>query len=465
MKAKLINLLLMLVASVGTMYAESGTCGANLTWSLNTEDSTLTIEGSGDMFISGMSAPWKANASYVKSAILPDGLTSIGKYAFYECENLQSISIPSSVKNIGGAAFMDCKKLQSIVIPNGITRIEANTFDRCYKLENVIIPNTVTSIGMEAFSHCEALNNIYIPSSVTKMERRAFKWCGISSVHITDIAAWCAISFENDDSNPLDGAKHLFIGDDEITDLVIPEGVTSISEFAFHCAYGLKSVSFSNTVTSIGADAFRGTNIENLTLENNIESIGDRAFYLCSYLTNIALPESVTYLGKEVFFGCGFVTSITCRAVTPPTCGDNPFTDKHKSLPLYVPVESVEAYKTADVWKEFTNIKPLIELVEDEVIIEFLNEKSEKLHSETVKLQKPVAPAINGFTFVKWQVVAGDFEDGITIQAVYEANDPTSAPSVYTNPSNPAQKLIRNGNVYILTDDSRTYTLTGQEVK
>lgn len=459
------HLFLLLALFISTTLSHAaiieGTCGENLTWSLNTEDSTLTIEGSGDMFISGMSAPWKAYASYVKIVLLPDGLTSIGNFAFYECENLQSISIPNSVKSIGAAAFSDCKKLQSIVLPNGITRIEGNTFDRCYKLENVTIPNTVTSIGMEAFSRCDALKNIDIPSSVTKMERRAFKWCGLLSVHISDIAAWCAISFEDEYSNPICGSSHLIVGEEEITDLVIPEGITSISEFAFQCAYHLKSVTFSNTVTSIGADAFRGCHIENVTWGNNIESIGDRAFYLCSYLTNIELPESLTYLGKEVFFGCGAVTSISCKAVTPPSCGDNPFTDIHKSLPLRVPAKSIEAYKSADMWKEFTNIQSIVELKEKSIDVKYLDVNNEEMHNETITLQVPVAPEIEGFTFLKWIASSDNMEDGITLQAVYKANTPTSAPEVYTNP---AQKLIRDGNVYILTSD-HTYTLTGQEVK
>ena len=85
------------------------------------------------------------------------------------------------------------------------------------------------------------------------------------------------------------------------------------------------------------------------------------------------------------------------------------------------------------------------------------------IKSEQVTLSFPKVPQIEGFTFSYWKVVEGDIAEGIHIQAVYRANIPTSAPEVYTNPSNPAQKLIRNGNVYILTED-KTYTITGQEV-
>ena len=83
---------------------------------------------------------------------------------------------------------------------------------------------------------------------------------------------------------------------------------------------------------------------------------------------------------------------------------------------------------------------------------------------QQVILTLPVAPAVEGFSFLKWVVVAGDLEEGINIQAVYTSNEETAAPAVYVNPANPAQKLIRNGNVYIL-HDGNTYTVSGAKVK
>lgn len=94
----------------------------------------------------------------------------------------------------------------------------------------------------------------------------------------------------------------------------------------------------------------------------------------------------------------------------------------------------------------------------------YLDQAGLQIETEPITLHLPVAPVIEGFTFLKWQVVAGDLEQGIYIQAVYTANDPTNAPAVYTNPANPVQKLIRNGQVYILTDD-KIYSVTGQKVR
>jgi hypothetical protein len=94
-----------------------------------------------------------------------------------------------------------------------------------------------------------------------------------------------------------------------------------------------------------------------------------------------------------------------------------------------------------------------------------VDKNAELVFNEQLTFHVPEAPEFDGFTFLRWEFVGGAISDGLTIQAVYKADAPTSAPEIVINPSNPAQKLIRNGSVYILTDDSRTYTLTGQQVK
>ena len=144
----------------------------------------------------------------------------------------------------------------------------------------------------------------------------------------------------------------------------------------------------------------------------------------------------------------------------------NVFVDVDKSAcTLYVPAESIEAYKTADVWKEFGTILPIGgQPIEGEYNVLYVGQEGDSISSEEVTLHLPVAPVIEGFLFVGWQTVSAMLTEGLIIQAVYQAEEPTSAPAVYTNPANPAQKLIRNGNVYILTDD-KIYSITGQTVR
>ncbi len=226
------------------------------------------------------------------------------------------------------------------------------------------------------------------------------------------------------------------------------------------------------SVTKIGEYAFLSCHdLISVTIPISVRSIGGYAFRFCTGLTSVTIPNSVTSIGYSAFFDCSGLTSFTNYAIEPQTINSNVFTNVDKSAcTLYVPAQSIEAYQAADVWKEFGTILPIegtdepVETVEGNYTIYYMDKDSQDLTDETVTLHVPVAPVIDGFTFVEWRVVEGSLSLGITIQAVYEANEPTSAPAVYTNPANPAQKLIRNGNVYILTDD-KIYSITGQTVR
>ena len=151
----------------------------------------------------------------------------------------------------------------------------------CSGLTSVTIPNSVTSIGNDAFNGCSSLKKVIVP----------------------DIAAWCNISFDGEDANPLYYAKHIYSGENtEITDLVIPNSVTSIGGSAFKNCINLTSIIIPNSVTSIGSSAFSGCNgLTSITIPNSVTSIGGYAFYGCTNLSSISLPNSIRYIFSKAF--------------------------------------------------------------------------------------------------------------------------------------------------------------------
>ena len=163
-------------------------------------------------------------------------VTTILNEAFYECTSLTSVTIGNSVTTIGYWAFLGCSGLTSVTIPNSVTILGDSAFLGCSSLTSITIPNSVISIGDGAFEGCSSL----------------------SSVQIADLSAWCNIKFGSYKANPLYYAHHLYLNDEEIKDLVIPNDVTSIGKSALCGCSGLTSITIPNSVTSIGDYAFYG---------------------------------------------------------------------------------------------------------------------------------------------------------------------------------------------------------------
>ncbi len=276
------------------------------------------------------------NGKLVTELVIPDGVTSIGSWAFDDCTGLVSVTIPSSVTSIGYSAFRYCTGLKSVTIPNSVTSIGNYAFYNCTSLTSITIPNSVTSIGPYAFRNCTGLKSvtigsgvesigdyafynctgltsITIPNSVTSIGSSAFEDCtGLNAVHISDIAAWCKISFGNAYANPLYYAKNLYLNGKLVTELVIPDGVTSIGSWAFYNCNGLESVTIGSDVKSIGSSAFSGCiGLKSVTIPNSVTSIGNYAFRNCTGLTGVTIPDSVTSIGEGAFSGCSSLKSIT----------------------------------------------------------------------------------------------------------------------------------------------------------
>ncbi len=243
-----------------------------------------------------------SNCKELTSIQLPNSIISIGEYAFYHCESLNDIIVPNGVDSISNHVFYYCKGLTSVTLPNSVKSIGEYAFDTCSSLTSIDLPNSLTTIGKNAFRNC-GLVSLTIPESVTSVENSAFNKCnGLKSVHTPNLNAWCNIKFKN--SNPLNIAHHLYLNDDEIYELEIPEGVKALNG-SFHGAHYISSVSFPESLDSIGDNAFRECRlIESISLPNSVKSIGKNAFYLCERLESIEVPASVTSIGDNAFSYC-----------------------------------------------------------------------------------------------------------------------------------------------------------------
>ncbi len=304
----------------------SGTCGENLTWTLD-KNGDLTISGAGAMYdySYGNSAPWRSQGyeSKVKRAIINEGVTNIGDCVFDECSRLTYISIPSSVISIGEHAFYHCSSLTSISLPVGVTSIGIYAFSYCTSLTSISIPATVTDIGGWTFEGCTSLTSITIPSSVTSIGELAFSYCpsltGIwvdssNAIYVSDNSG---VLF-NKNKTSLIRCPAGYLGA-----YTIPSSVTSIEEYAFSDCTGLTSITIPSSVTSIGECAFEYcTGLTSITIPSSVTSIGNDAFWNCSGLTSITIPSSVTVIGDGAFgdWDCSGLTSIYFCGNAPYLC-------------------------------------------------------------------------------------------------------------------------------------------------
>ena len=338
---------------------KSGMCGDNLTWTLN-DDGVLAISGTGVIKDSAFDSTGKQPE--IKTAIIGDGVTSIGNNAFFNCGGLTSVEIPDSVTSIGSNAFYNCRGLTSVEIPDSVTSIGYGAFSYCSSLTSVKIPDGIVTINSYVFSNCSSLTSITIPDSVTNICPNAFSNCsGLTSVEIPDSVTSIGPSAFYDCSALTDvyyggsraGWNKIWIYEynDQLTGATIhyaktdptaaptqtpmptpiatpfpgptatpaeppvPTSGTCGENLTWKLEDGVLTISGTGAMTDYSPIQgpqlpWAAAKIKSVVVESGVTSIGDFAFAGQVGLTSITIPDSVTSIGDYAFHYCMSLTSV-----------------------------------------------------------------------------------------------------------------------------------------------------------
>lgn len=341
-----------------------GTCGTNLTWSLDTQDSTLTISGTGAMddYYSYRRPAWDNYRSYIAYLSIEEGVTSIGNIAFSGCNSLKRLSLPTSVKYINGEAFRHCAMLSDLSLGN-ILSLGKGAFQDCDALVNVELPLSLSGIGSSAFSGCDNLVSVNI-GKVKYIGDEAFYNCvKLDTITSTDsLVSIGKSSFSGCGklqtfpmSDKLNSIGELaFYHCYEITSVELPEGVETIGKYAFDGCRGIEVLTLPNSIVGIGEYAFSGcSKITSIVIPKNLRVLAQCTFYGCRGITTIEIPANITSIGRQVFNECTNLTTIIWNAKNA-----NVNTTGQNSTLYYSPFNNIEAQITSITFGDEVEIVP-----------------------------------------------------------------------------------------------------------
>lgn len=277
---------------------DSGECGSNLTWTLD-DTGKLTISGTGEMsdykmnaYYASQMAPWKQYRGDITTIVVKKGVTRIGDYAFFNCENVTSVSLPNGLLELGEGCFSQCRNLKTLVLPDTLEVIEAGAFGTMTSLTEITIPAATNTIADYIFSGNDALKHIWVDE---KNETYSSDDAGVFFNKDKTVLIRCPFAYEGNYTIPAGvvtiGAS-AFNMCDELTGVEIPEGVVAIERCAFMMCKKLKNVSFPSTLKAIYQEAFYECAITSITIPDNMHLINSYAFLGCWDLTE------VTFLGN-----------------------------------------------------------------------------------------------------------------------------------------------------------------------
>ena len=362
-----------------------GSCGENLSFVFAEATGTLTISGTGAMqtFASAGAVPWYSFRSDIKAVVIGSGVTTIGNYAFYGCNNefFTSITIPEGITSLGNSAFQGCTHMTSVALPSTLQTIGSNAF-HSNAFTSIIIPEGVTTIA-SAFPNCASLTSITIPSTVRSLANNTFNGCAL-----LETITWNADTCADYTKSSNDGKTFTYNS---------PWGDAKSHIYTFN---------FGSNVRSIPSNLCQGmTQLTSVTLPVSLKTIRQDAFFGCTELTAITIPANVKTIQGTVFENCSKLASVTSQAMTPPTLGSDVFKGTSASRKLYLPhdIDVKAAYRAASGWSSFTEANTFPKIVQFS-----LNEKSgdaidpQFFDNLTSKASAPSEPAAEYYTFSGW---------------------------------------------------------------
>ena len=329
-------------------------------------------------------------------------LTWIANWAFEYMASLTSITLPGSIREISSGAFLGCDNLNSILIPDGVEIINHQVLCGCYNLNELKLPENLKYIGYAAFYGCEKIKSVNIPSGIEEVYAEVFAGCDNLERFEGELVSEdgrCFVINERMYSFAPAGLKSYTIptGINDITfrafaycsnleEIIISDGVKTIEDEAFSGCNELRKVTIADSVYHIGYGAFigceslecfdykyatedgkciiidgemlafAGCGVESYIVPDDVTIIGDYTFTSLYTLTTITLPSSLEVLAGNAFAYCYNLTSVYCKATTPPSLyGTDVFYDNASDRLIYVPVESLDAYLNAEGWRYYAD--------------------------------------------------------------------------------------------------------------
>ncbi|MBQ9201557.1 MAG: leucine-rich repeat domain-containing protein [Bacteroidales bacterium] len=336
---KLETLLVLFSLGLMTAWANAeGKCGDNVSWKYRTSDKTLVLSGTG---ATSSGSQWSGTSYWADPLLAPTRWS----------DSIEYVIVENGITQLGNELFLGLRLAKKVSLPETLTAIGSNVFNGCSSMAEISIPASVKEIGSFAFYGCKSLKTLSLPEAVKNIEDGTFSDCGLEEFYVS-------ASIEKIGSFAFMGCAHLttITVEQGNANYDSREGCNAVIETATNTllAGSLRTV-IPATVENIGYGAFSSIGIVSIDIPSSVKKIEEYAFFDCNHLKSINLPESIEAIGDHAFSNCTDLSYFRVEWKTPLTLVRNTFY-RTPLKTLVVPEGCVEAYKAADVWKDFEQI-------------------------------------------------------------------------------------------------------------